>query len=448
MGDATGVATDVAQGYEKNKEKMIRPFPIKPLPNELLCQILQFIIQPENPLDDSPDFRKHQLATVCRRWRDIILQTPAFWTYIRLTPRQEKSFVKAHVERSRQCPLDVAIFGFTLGEHSSFPAFLKVVEPTMHRWRSLTLPEDTVDNLLILESFGRTVFPLLARFSSRRIPNYGNYPQFFCPENVPTLRRLDMRTSTISDDFRFPPTLEKFSLNMVRYREGTFAFLQSPSLQGLKMLSLETFTERRNIQPNSINLPRLTHFHCSVTPAESLLQGLSTPNLTHLGFCQAFKENLTSVFNGMRSKWKNVRGLNLDLVPLAAHTWKEDYLEGLTALYLAAPEVQHVEARVDVLNRLLGVRRGICPIDQWERLERLTMPGDIDSLNSMRRFIVPWLKWRRSTGKPAIKIRFILYPIPGCILEVERENVLNEIGEYCDGVDIYVETEDGFRDIW
>ena len=214
------------------------------------------------------------------------------------------------------------------------------------------------------------------------------------------------------------------------------------------MLSLETFTERRNIQPNSIHLPRLTHFHCEVTPAESLLQGLSTPNLTHLGYCQAFKENLTSVFNGMRSKWKNVRGLNLDLVPLAAHTWKEDYLEGLTALYLAAPEVQHVEARVDDFNRLLVVRRGICPIDQWERLERLTVPGDIDSLNSMRRFIVPWLKRRRSTGKPAIKIRFILYPIPGCILEVERENVLNEIGEYCDGVDIYVEeTEDGFRDI-
>ena len=439
--DASEIATEIAQQYEENKEKIIPPFPITSLPNELLCQILQIIIEPDHPHRDSPDIRKYQLVAVCRHWRDTILETPAFWTNIWLTPHQKKSIVKAHVERSHQLPLDITIFGFTPGRNPSFPALLKIVESTMHRWRSLTLPEQSVNNIFILQSLDHAVCPLLERFSAQGLVIYKEspcYPKFLCRENVPALRRLEMCASlTTSDDFRLPPTLERFALCIMGYHEGTFAFLQSPSLQGLKVLSLGVSTEHRSIQPNSIHLPLLTHFTCNVVPAEPLLQGLSTPNLTHLGYYQGWKENLTSVFNGIPSKWTNVRELDLRLMLLAAHYWPEDYLGGLMALYSAAPEVQHVEATNNDLSRLLGVKRGICPIDQWERLEKLTVTGDMEILNYMRKDIVPWLKRRRSIGKPAVKIIFILDPFPKSILEVKRENILNEIGEYCDGVDFY-----------
>ncbi|KAL4081384.1 hypothetical protein V8B97DRAFT_1922379 [Scleroderma yunnanense] len=95
--------TNVPQGHivhyetrlqRTKKEKLKRTqSPINSLPNELLSYILEITIEATSPKYDPHRVRKLELATVSRRWRDIILDTPTFWSFIRLAHTWRKSFV-------------------------------------------------------------------------------------------------------------------------------------------------------------------------------------------------------------------------------------------------------------------------------------------------------------------------------------------------------------------
>ena len=80
-------------------------------------------------------------SAVCRRWRDIILNTPLFWTFIQISPEWLRtSLLKAHVARSRECPLVIICLGsnWISAKASYYAALLDIVIATSHRWRSLT----------------------------------------------------------------------------------------------------------------------------------------------------------------------------------------------------------------------------------------------------------------------------------------------------------------------
>ena len=84
------------------------------LPAELLAQIFQLCIRASVVAFPSCDVNRHlkkQLASVSRRWRDIILNSANFWTTIRLTPTWSKSFVKVHLARSSTSSLDIEMCG-------------------------------------------------------------------------------------------------------------------------------------------------------------------------------------------------------------------------------------------------------------------------------------------------------------------------------------------------
>ena len=147
---------------------------------------------------------------------------PSFWTFVQLAPTWRKALVKAHLKRSRQCPLDLVFDCFY--SRSRFIEFLSIVVPTTRRWRSLTIsPQPTpIDTLFILEIFDFAKFPLLTLLSIPTLPSTNEfevhqghlqpipyYPKFLYPGNLPVLRSLEIRHD-------FPPQMASNYLPLLR----------------------------------------------------------------------------------------------------------------------------------------------------------------------------------------------------------------------------------------
>ena len=418
--------------------------PIESLPNELLCKILEIAIN-TIPFDCDPHrVRKHELATVCRRWRDTVLNSPAFWSSIRLVPKWRIAWVKIHVERSRQCPLDLVLscLACTEGARSDFTALLNIMTPTMHRWRSITILPG--DNLFILEQLDYTVFPMLERFSIPTLPptheyrqsRLGDvyripyYPKLLYPENTPRLRSLEICESEFLSpyDFRLSPTLQKVSLflgfdsdkDMKRIR-----WLNSLWMQSLKALSLQGCTSHWTIEPNSVHLPCLTYLSLGVSDGRVLLRAFIVPNLVRVDYYQPLGETVLYTFNTIQSKWASVRELRFQIIRLLIHRCRV----GLMALCLAAPGVRDLEIIEADLSDFLDSEDGVCPMDQLEYLEKFTIVADVDKLGDMQERLLPWLKKRSDFGKSTLKVTFS-FTNP-CNVELEQD-ILEEIGKYCD----------------
>ena len=73
------IATQRAKIDELSRASL-RPSAINRLPTEILVSILLGLDFCSH--DDLE--RKQELASVCRRWRDVILRTPCFWSTISL----------------------------------------------------------------------------------------------------------------------------------------------------------------------------------------------------------------------------------------------------------------------------------------------------------------------------------------------------------------------------
>jgi len=416
------------------------------LPNELLCQILKITIETTPAQSDPHRVQKYELATVCRRWRDIIFNTPLFWTLIRVAPTWRKALVKVHLERSRQCPLDLVFAGFR--SETEFNTFLNIVMPTTHRWRSLAIfSQGTINTLFILQRFDCAAFPLLTLLSIPNLPPtvwrdrywIPYYPKILYPENVPGLKSLEIRHDfSPPDDLRFPPTLERLSVHIAFYRiytDKATRWLQSSSLQGLKALSLRGYIAHLQMQPNSIHLPRLVYFSCEVIEARDLLEGLVAPNLTHVNYIQSHFESLCEALGGIQSKWASVRELSFRFERIGyprAYTLRD--------LCLAAPNLRGLEVMEQNLGSFLGPEDGLRPIDRWEHLERFVIISDVQKLGSMRRRLVPWLKERMKFGRPALEV-FFAFTDPRQV-KLDR-GALDKVGKYCRGIGFCMEEEIG-----
>ena len=431
------VTTDVAQGHRygtrqlwKDKEKLplvqrSQALGINSLPNEVLCEILKMAIE-RTPHGHT--VRKRAPINVCRRWKEIIMNTPKLWCSIALawTP---KSVVEEHIKRSCQCPLDITIDGSWRVPTPEIEARLDTLIPTAYRWSTLIIEEQCFVGRVseILNSFDSAVFPILTRLSINQSKSFNPcFPKLLSPKSLPVLKDLTLWDVRVTPDLQIPPTLERLTL-FLRYGSSLNTWL--PSLSRLKALSFNGNTEHLPLQPDSIHLPLLARLTCKVTHAEPFLQALLAPNLTHIDYSQSSCESLFRTFYGLRSKWKSVHELVLR-VPKKVKA-ASDYSSDLACLCLATPEVRGIEVMDHVLNDLLGVDFDLCPIDQWDRLERVAVISDIRSLKNMQK-IVPWLERRENTGKPRLKFGFSLKQDRRVKL---KEDLFEEIGKLCDGVD-------------
>src|SRR5882757_2973135 len=91
--------------------------PVNRLPPELLVHIFSFLGGGAFVVPASH---------VCRRWRDVALDTPSLWTVIR---EEDDIFAaQSFMERSRHAKLDVSVL-IDMREHDDFLIFRSLVIP-------------------------------------------------------------------------------------------------------------------------------------------------------------------------------------------------------------------------------------------------------------------------------------------------------------------------------
>ncbi|KAF9260234.1 hypothetical protein L218DRAFT_947016 [Marasmius fiardii PR-910] len=94
--------------------------PMRSLPTEVLLPIMSSFLDPGNQ-NDLVNLSKSVwlLAQVCRRWRNIVLGTPSFWSNMTIDLRDEERFLETqrhdiprilstHIRRSNGLPLTIS----------------------------------------------------------------------------------------------------------------------------------------------------------------------------------------------------------------------------------------------------------------------------------------------------------------------------------------------------
>ena len=297
----------------------LRPSTINRLPTEILVLILDLDVHTHH----DPG-RKQNLASVCQRWRDVILQTPCFWSTIYVA--SDASSIMTHLEKSRGTLLDIVIEGglFSLPRHLALLPGLDIVTGCPHRWRSLLVittgsspdddSEDYGEKLLaefIADRINRLHFPSLKSIAIFSLCDVG-YLDFLSIARAPALEHLELdEFMTIRDILNPVAILKTLRLN---FRGGDF--IDYPSCwslvptQALTKLSLSGEKELLSLQPNSLHFPSLMSLEMvDVAKTRPFLDAIVVPNLKR--YTSSRCGDLPSVaFSGFSSKFTNVRQLS------------------------------------------------------------------------------------------------------------------------------------------
>ncbi|KAJ7471399.1 hypothetical protein B0H11DRAFT_1812095 [Mycena galericulata] len=195
--------------------------PISRLPTEILAAILELCPTIE---DDRPHFRTRKfvrgvkIAHVCRRWRDVAMANPQFWTHIVLSrPR----WALEMLHRSRSAPLVVGVD--LAAADSKTVAARDLVLGQLTRIRELRLCLPMFDRL---PSPLFTPAPILDTFY---LWTFGRL-DFIAPASLfhgdaPCLRHLSLRACQIESESPIWDTLVSLELIKVSLKLDTSEFL-------------------------------------------------------------------------------------------------------------------------------------------------------------------------------------------------------------------------------
>ena len=407
--------------------------PVNLLPSEILSYVIELAVFPVEYLYQH---RMLTLARVSRTWRDIILNSPKFWNHIILDFYATIPFVKEHVERSCQYPLDIAIrFCDTDGRLNTL---MDVIIPHVHRWRTLEMYENNHQTLqLILGKINHLKFPSLTRatiFNS--IIQDMQYPTFLRPENSPSLKSLHLDNLIPMDELTFGKRITDLSLKFSSHPFGHLALSSLLSSQHLTTLKL-AYSTCPSLQPDSISLPFLTSLTLEAKHPRGLISAVVAPQLSYFWLTPLTSaDQLSTLFCGFESKFRNVHHFGFHVV--------NGSISVVDAKCISAvfQNVRHVElhtAEVDDFFRMAIDDSGSCPADNWELLQSLTFHEVKVRHTSSTGHFVRWLRKWNSEGLPMLRVNFLRCTFhsvdddgngserstPGLILDLH--NVLREI---------------------
>ncbi|KAL4072022.1 hypothetical protein J3A83DRAFT_4188085 [Scleroderma citrinum] len=396
------------------------PPPIDGLPTELLVSILDLTIRAYPDRE-----RQWELARVSRRWRDVILENPVFWTTIDLLALST-SAIKAQLKRSGNLLLDVII----KVEDSPrsicdlIESRMYIVMPHVHRWRALDMFDITTyygsdhDN-------GRTVGEIIDKaIYGLKLPSLKHaviqctdgtvYPKFLSPTCAPSLEYLELNNCPEQGgSFALPSTLKTLKLSfkpwdlIARYP----SFISTQTLTTLSLSGRIVYWPR---QPNSIQFPVLKTLTLTISRTNDFMHAITTPNLEHFNFFLGHEDHYPSpsvVFGGLESKFTSVHHVTFyGLAALRDH--RPDHDPNASPLCEAFPNVRHVEIAPEDLAGLLMARscraestHNLCPVDLWKDLQSLTLRGpSYECINGLDQ-LPEWLMQRQKSGLPPLHIK-------------------------------------------
>ena len=397
-----------------------RPSTVNRLPTEILVLILDLDV---HTYHHHREPRKQTLANVCRRWRDVILQTPCFWSTIYVA--SGTSSISTRLERNRGALLDIVIKSAPLSpsKHLALLPGLEIVMACAHRWRSLSVtasdhssggdPEEEGEELLtqfIADRINRLHFPSLKSVTISSFCNVGHL-DFLSVARVPALEHLELdKFMTIGEKPTPVAMLKTLKLN---FEKG--CFIDYPPCwslirtQALTKLSLSGKAQSFSSQPNSLYFPSLVLLEMDgVTETRPILDAIVAPNLKEVN-CSRCYDSPSVTSSESRSKFTNVRRLSLSCSVCAelhygdAVRFCESFpgvhhvkLDAEDWPYLFNPPSSQLEPGRNSDNRY--------PMDLWTELKSLTFKG----LHSeWLRYDQPttWLVHRRALGQQQLHVK-------------------------------------------
>ncbi|KAI5984184.1 hypothetical protein EDC04DRAFT_2834440 [Pisolithus marmoratus] len=385
--------------------------PINRLPTELLLRAFQFHLEAAPDTCDVYRHGKRFLASVSRRWRDVILHSPSLWTTIKVTSYCSEARAKTYVSRSSQSLLNIHFYS-SGHDQGTFTAILNVLAACAHRWCSLIIRNDisSLHKYLILEKLNHLSFPSLKRVSFWGFPGsflgQAELSQliFLHPESSPHLEHLHLPArvgqlvpshirsglSTLSLSFHVSHPIRHPSL------------FESPSFQGLTSLHVTDYSANVicDLLPNSIQLPLLEKFVCGLQYGKALIHALVAPKLKHFEYCPSSHHELASaLFAGLNSRFNNVDYLRLS----------EFTTENLSeTVCLAFPNVCHLEL-VPAKNSVRSHRVALpSAVPLWNNLKSLTLQGLRDTDFKFLSSLASWFELRLN-GQPKLRVKIVSY---------------------------------------
>ncbi|KAI6046679.1 hypothetical protein EDC04DRAFT_1245493 [Pisolithus marmoratus] len=398
------------------------------LPVELLLRTFQIYLEtiPESCYDYFHS--KRGLASVSRRWRDVILHSPSLWTTISVASYWSEARVKAYVARSSQSPLDIE-FQCWLGSEGTLAAILNVLISCVHRWRSLTIQRDVtyLHWSLVLEKLNHLSFPSLKRVAICNFPGSLpgqvelHHPIFMHPESSPHLEHIHLHVKVErSMPPHIPSGVSALSLAFhVSHPIWHPSLFESPSCRGLTSLHITDHSDNVicNLLPDSIQLPLLEEFSCKLSCARTLIHALVAPRLKRFDYSPPWWRNSPSaVFAGLHSRFSSVD--NLRLSEFTAENLSE-------AVGLAFPNVCHLElARANRNTFYSPLTETPNNVLYWNNLKSLTLHGlynyDLRFLDDL----VTFLRQRLSAGQSKLQVKIIFW-LAG------TSSLFRELPEHC-----------------
>jgi hypothetical protein len=129
-------------GEQVKKEKAFLA-PIRKLPIEVVTEIIAYDLDPSNYSYEI--YRRWQIATVCKKWRAIIINTATFWKDINsdkwVSSERSLKTLKRRLELSGSVGLNVSLHYRTWedDEENHLKHFNALAQAGLHRWHSLTV---------------------------------------------------------------------------------------------------------------------------------------------------------------------------------------------------------------------------------------------------------------------------------------------------------------------
>ncbi|KAI6040743.1 hypothetical protein EDC04DRAFT_2673936 [Pisolithus marmoratus] len=276
-------AAIATQRYEINRLVEERRSLINYLPTELLMRIVSFLLTRSGEAPSQFPMQRKNLAGVSRLWRDLILNTPSFWSDIVLTNDSTTKSLLTQLKRSCEYPLDITIQSTSPDNPDTL---LDILIPSTSRWRSLSVQGFRGDVLhSIICKLDRLEFPCLEDVSISLAGH--SYPRFLLPACSPALRRLNLSRLYWTEDFStITTTLTTLSLSIAAICD------QSP-LTGIPTQSLTTlvFTDcdpRHNedwvLERDSLYFPLLQRLVLDTVNPHRFLDAVVMPKLDHFEY--------------------------------------------------------------------------------------------------------------------------------------------------------------------
>ncbi|KAI6001288.1 hypothetical protein EDD15DRAFT_2230989 [Pisolithus albus] len=333
------------------------------LPVEILSRILHLALSVTRYEEwEQHPLWKQQYAGVSRRWRDVILNSPSFWSAIILGFGWLSSCIVTHLARSREHLLDITIR--QRSPYNELPCHLLCYAP---RWCSLTI--------LFTSSNRDPVHDLLIRFRGLSFPNlkhlyingYGYIDaKFMKAGNTPALERL----------------------RLVQRGEDRLPISFLPAVGRLTALTLSGEIGRRKLKSSSILLPFLRSLTVDASDPSEILKAIVAPELSR--FVGRFRSPL---LGGIPPVFNKVH-----YTCVLSSTKKS-----IATVCQVFPNVRHLEIGAGALEFFYGLGERT---DLWGDLESVTFRTlPVQEFEGVVNKLQGWVRQRKSTAKP-LHMRF------------------------------------------